>query len=159
MSNITENKLNTTLVAADLATITTSIATITAKLPVATLDEDQRNSYMAINVNNKIFVEDVITELSVSGAGIVPAFINTTFLQNDLSLFQQIDGIEAALLNLIQKTADLKRIAGHESYATALTVYKIYDAANQAGIPGAKQGFDKLKSRFDAQGRPTETTA
>jgi hypothetical protein len=31
-------------------------------------------------------------------------------------------------------------------------VYKIYEAANLAGIPGAKQAYDKLKSRFDAQG-------
>jgi len=158
MGNITENRLNATIVAADITAINTSIATISSKLPVKTLDEEQRSSFKAIDVNNKVFVEDVISELAVSGAGIVPAFINPTFIQNDLSLFQQIDVIEAALSNLLQKTADLKRIAGHEAYATALTVYKIYDAANQAGIDGAKQGYDKLKTRFEAQGRPVDMT-
>ena len=29
---------------------------------------------------------------------------------------------------------------------------EIYTAANFAGVPGAKQAYDKLKLRYDAQG-------
>jgi len=69
--------------------------------------------------------------------------------------------VEASLLNLLQKISDLKRLSGDEAYSMSLSAYKIFDAANQAGIPGAKQAYDKLKIRFDAQGsgagRPSST--
>jgi hypothetical protein len=152
MSNITENRLNTTIVAADVTAINAAIATITTKLPTGSLDETQRANFKSIDVDNKVFVEDAITELTISGSGIIPAFINSAFIQNDLTLFEQLDAVEASLENLLQKISDLKRIAGHEAYSAAQTVYKIYDAANQAGIPGAKQAYDKLKVRYDAQG-------
>ncbi len=158
MSNLTENKLNTVISVADLATIATSINTITSKLPAGSLTDDQRSGLKSIDVNNKIFVEDVVTELGISAVGIIPAFINPTFIQNDLALFEQLDGIEANLQNLMQKIADLKRIAGDEAYSMALASYRIYDGANQAGVSGAKQAYDKLKVRFEAQttgaGRP-----
>jgi hypothetical protein len=161
MGNLTENKLNTVITAADLTTINASITTITSKLPTGSLTDEQRASLKAIDVANKVFVEDVITEIGVSGTGIIPTFINPTFIQNDLTLFTQLDGIEANLLNLLQKISDLKRICGDEGYSMGLSAYKIYDAANQAGIPGAKQAYDKLKVRFDAQGtgagRPANT--
>jgi len=161
MSNLTENKLNTVMAAADITAINTSIAAIASKLPAGSLTDDQRSSLKAIDVANKAFVEDVITEINVSGAGIIPAFINPTFIQTDLTLFTQLDGVEASLLSLLQKISDLKRISGDESYSMALSAYKIFDAANQSGISGAKQAYDKLKVRFDAQGsgagRPAST--
>jgi len=151
MSNLTENKLNTVISVADLTTIATSVNTITSKLPAGSLTDEQRSGLKSIDVNNKIFVEDVVTELGISATGIIPDFIKPTFIQNDLALFEQLDGIEANLQNLMQKIADLKRIAGDEAYGMALASYKIYDGANQGGIPGAKQAYDKLKVRFDAQ--------
>lgn len=159
MGNLTENKLNVTLTAATITAITTNVNAIAAALPAGSLDESQRASYNAIDVNNKVFAEDVLKELTVSGAGIIPPFISSVFMQNDLTLFDQLDTIAAMIDNLAQKISDIKRISGHEAYTTALTVYRIYDAANIAAIPGAKQAYDKLKERFDAQGRPAETKA
>ena len=43
MSNITENRLNTVLAAADIAAINTAITAITTKLPAGSLDDDQRH--------------------------------------------------------------------------------------------------------------------
>jgi hypothetical protein len=90
MSNITENRLNTVLAAADIAAINTAITAITAKLPAGSLDDDQRHVLKSIDVNNKVFVEDTLIELGISGAGIIPAFINPAFIQNDLTLFEQL---------------------------------------------------------------------
>jgi hypothetical protein len=161
MSNLTENKLNTVITAADLTIIINSIATIASKLPAGSLTDEQRLKLKSIDVANKVFVEDVITEIGVSGAGIIPSFINAGFIQNDLTLYNQLDVVEASVLNILQKIADLKRICGDEGYSMSLSSYKIFDAANQAGIPGAKQAYDKLKIRFDAQGsnagRPSNT--
>ena len=159
MSNLTENRIDTILSEAGLSTIKTGIAAIAAELPAGTLDEQQRKSYRAIDVSNKVFCEDAVTEISISGAGIMPPFISAVSIQKDLTLFEQLDGVEASLQNVMQKIADLKRIAGHEAYNMAAAAYKIYSAANAAGIPGAKQAYEKLKPRFDAQGNAGRTTA
>ena len=57
MSNITENKLNTVLAAADITAINTAVTAITSKLPTGSLDEAQRANYKSIDVDNKVFVE------------------------------------------------------------------------------------------------------
>ena len=157
MSNVTENRLNTVIAQADMTTINTNVSGINSKLPLGSLNEEQRGSMLSINEANKVFAEDVVMEMNISGTGIVPPFLNVTFIQTDLTLFGQLDSIEANLMNTLQRVKDLKRIAGHEAYGMALAVYKIYECANAAGIPGAKQAYDKLKARFDAQGRPNDT--
>ncbi|AFL81780.1 hypothetical protein Aeqsu_2320 [Aequorivita sublithincola DSM 14238] len=160
MSNLTDNNLNEVLDGATIANITESINTLEAALPTGSLDDNQRGVYSAINVNNKVFAEDVLAEMNGSGLSILPPYLNATFLQNDIQLFEQLDNIESRLQNAAQKVADLKRIAGHEAYTMALSVFKNYDAANQAGISGAKQSFEKLKVRFEGQGngRPVDET-
>ena len=153
MSNLSENKINLVLSAADVATITTSIQTITSKIPAnITLTNEQRLSYNAINVANKIFVEDCLVVATQNGAGIMPAFVNLTNLQNDLNVFNQLDQIESSLNNLLQKIADAKRIAGHEAFAQANVVYKAFKMANENGIPNAKAPYDRLKARYEVQG-------
>lgn len=152
MTNLLENKVNEILLTSDVAEMNAAIVHIGEKLPVGSLTEEQRDTFKSMVVGNKVFVQDVITEINISGAGILPPFFNVTFIKNDLTLFEQLDAIEANALNLVQKISDLKRICGHEAYSAALAAYKIYEMANIGGIPGAKQAYDKLKTRFDGQG-------
>lgn len=158
MGNITENKLNMIISAVDLTAINTNIASISAKLPVGSLTDDQRMNLKAINVDNKIFVEDALTELTVNGQGLFPAFINADNIKNDITLFNQLETIESGLNTLLQKISDLKRIAGDEAYTGGLMVYRIFESANTAGMNSAKQPYEKLRARFITQGgngRPT----
>ncbi len=148
MSNLTENRLNTTILAADITIINGAIATIAGKLPAGSLTEDQRRESLSMDVDNKVFAEDCINEVGISGTGIIPTFISPLFMQNDLTLFEQLDVIEANMQNLLQKVSDLKRIAADEAMTLAHAIYKMYEMANLAGIPGAKQGYDKLKARY-----------
>ena len=160
MGNITENKLNTVIAAADLAAISTNIAAINSKLPAGSLTDEQRMNLKSINVDNKVFVEDAITEMTVNGAGIMPAFLNAANLQNDITLYDQLDTVESGLNTLLQRISDLKRIAGDEAYTGGLTVYRIFESANSAGLNQAKQPYEKLRARFNAQGnagRDSET--
>ncbi len=101
---------------------------------------------------NKVFADDCLTEAQANGTGILPAFVNLTNLQNDLTVFEQLDQIESALNNTLQRVADAKRIAGHEAYGQANVVYSAFKTANESGIANAKSSFDKLKARFEAQG-------
>lgn len=152
MSNLTENRLNTILSDEQITSITTAITGIVAALPAGSLTDEQRSSLKAIDVSNKIFVEDTLNELQNGNADIIPAYIKAEYIRNDKQLFEQLDSIEISLQNTLQLIADLKRIAGDEAYSMSLAVYKIYAAANAAGIPGAKQAYDRLKARFEAQG-------
>jgi len=149
MANLTQNRLNTTLTATAVTSISTNLAAVASQLPAVTLTDEERSSFKAIDVNNKIFVEDTITEMAVSGAGIIPPFLNSAIIQTDLTFFEQLDALESNITNLLRKVSDLKRICGSESYDYALAVYRIYEAANFGGILGAKESYDKLKVRFE----------
>ncbi|GEM54952.1 hypothetical protein B0A58_13470 [Flavobacterium branchiophilum NBRC 15030 = ATCC 35035] len=153
MSNLSENRLNVILAVADVTAINASIATILSKVPAnTTLTDEQRLSYNAINVANKVFSDDCLAEAQSNGAGILPGFINLVNLQNDLTVFNQLDAISSALSNAIQRIEDAKRIAGHEAYAQAINVYNSFKQAHDSGIPNATTSFNKLKVRFEAQG-------
>ena len=162
MSNLSENRINVVLAAADITAVNTSINTILAKIPAnTTLTDEQRVSYNAINVANKVFADDCLTEAQASGAGILPGFVNLANLSNDLAVFDQLDSIESALNNALQRIADAKRIAGHEAYGQANVIYNSFKSANENGIANAKSSYDKLKARYEAQGsnagRPADT--
>ena len=160
MSNLTENKINVVLAAADITAINTSVATILSKIPAnTTLTDEQRLGYNAINVANKVFAEDCLVEAQLNGIGILPGFINLTNLQNDLTVFEQLDQIESALNNVMQRISDAKRIAGHEGFGQANVIYNAFKSANENGIVNAKSSFDKLKVRYEAQGGNTGKNA
>ncbi|NHN27725.1 hypothetical protein FIA58_018745 [Flavobacterium jejuense] len=153
MSNLSENRINLVLTPADVATIKQNIDAIVALMPEnTTLTDTQRASYMAINVNNKVYAENVLTEARSTGAGILAPYVNLDFLENDLTVFKQLDEIESKVNNLLQRVKDAKRIAGHEAYGMANKAYKNYQDASDAGVANAKSSYDKLKVRFDSNG-------
>ena len=87
MSNLSENKINVTLAVADVTAINDAVNTILSKVPAnTTLTDEQRLSYNAINVANKVFADDCLTEAQGNGSGILPGFINLIHLQNDLTV-------------------------------------------------------------------------
>ena len=160
MGNITENRLNQTLSEATVTEINNAIAQVNQLLPEGSLTDDQRNSLKSIDVDNKVFVEDALNELQINGSGIIPAFVSAQNITNDLTLFNQLEIIESGLNTLAQKVSDLKRIVGDEAYTGGLTIYRLFEGANNAGINQAKQSYEKLKVRFVSQrnvGRPVET--
>lgn len=158
MGNLTQNRLNVILTPVAVTGINTNIAAVATQLPAGSLTDEERAGFKAIDVDNKVFVEDVIIEMGISGTGIIPPFLSSAIIQNDLTLFGQLDAIESNINNLLRRVSDLKRICGSEGYDNALAVYRIYEAANFAGIPGAKESYEKLKARFDGQGgKPKDT--
>jgi hypothetical protein len=155
MSNITENKLNIILNAVDMILIKDNIIEILDALPDASLTPDERETLLSMNVDNKVFAEDCSNEIGISGLGIIPPFINAVNLKNDILLYEQLDVIESDLTNAVQVVSDLKRICAHEAMTTANAIYRMYELANLTGIPGGKQGYDKLKERYKQNGPAT----
>ncbi|HLN94419.1 MAG TPA: hypothetical protein VK183_02200, partial [Flavobacterium sp.] len=87
MSNLTENRLNTTISAADLTAINSALATVLAKLPAISLNDDQRKAMKSIDIDNKVFAEDAIYQINSNGAGVIPAYVSAAAMQTDLTLY------------------------------------------------------------------------
>lgn len=153
MSNLSENRINVVLAAADVAAINASIATILSKMPAnTTLTDEQRVAYNAIDVVNKVYAEDCLAEAQTNGTGIVPGYVNLQNLQNDLTVFNQLDAVWSSLKNALQRVEDARRIAGHEAYALTSPIYNSFKQAHENGVPNASTSYNKLKARFEAQG-------
>jgi hypothetical protein len=43
---------------------------------------------------------------------------------------------------------DTQMLAGSEAYSSALTAYKLFQAASEAGLKGSDAIYDSLKARF-----------
>ena len=160
MSNLSENRIDLVLDAATIQTMTDSIRTFISLIPDGTtLTDEQRLRYTSINVANKVFAEDVLSETATLGTEVLSPYLKPIILENDLIFFKQLDDITNLLLNAIQRTQDAQRIAGHEAYSLATAMYNAIKMASDAGIPNAKAAYTKLKVRFDAQGSTGRTPA
>ncbi len=146
-----------TISAADLTAINTAVATLAAKLPAVNLTDDQRKAMKSIDVDNKVFAEDAIYQITSNGAGVIPAYVSVANMQNDLALYEQADQIKASLTAIMQRLDDIRQVTGDELYAAALTSYKLFESASLAGVGNAKTGYDALKVRFAGQGRRPDT--
>ncbi len=152
MANLTENKLDQILTPAVLTSAITGVNTVRDSLPAGSLTDEQRASLPSISVGNKVFSDDVLVEMGGAIAAFLPNYVSAPQLTNDLGLYNQLDQLMSSVNQLQRKISDLMRIAGNEGYSTSLAVYKMVEMASEAGIPGAKESYDKLKVRFMEQG-------
>ena len=149
MSNLNNNRINTTLTEEQISSVKTAIQSIHAQLPILTgLTVEERINLPKINVANKAFTEDAINAIS-NNAEMLPSFLNVTHMQNDLNLFTQLDELTGLVRQLLEKLEDTQMLAGSESYVSALTGYKLFSAAAEAGVPGSDSIYDNLKARFN----------
>ncbi|WP_412476482.1 hypothetical protein [Flavobacterium sp. TBRC 19031] len=158
MSNLTNNRLNVTMTAAQVTAVKTALQTIATNMPfLVGLTVEERVALPKINVSNKAFTEDAINAVA-NNAGILPAYINATTMQNDYQLFIQLDELLGLMRQLVEKAEDTQMLAGSEAFVAALSSYKLFGAAADAGLVGADAIVDSLRQRFIAPGTP-ETPA
>lgn len=152
MSNLSNNRINTTVTAAQITAVKGALQTIATNLPfLIGLTVDERIALPAINVNNKTFTEDAIN-VAVNNASLIPSYVAVGTMQNDMSLFTQLDEIIILTKQLLEKLEDTQLLAGSEAYVGALAVYKLIGSASDAGVPGADAIYDQLRQRFAGQG-------
>ena len=152
MSNLTNNRLNITATAAQITAVKAALQTINTNLPfLIGLTTDERSSLPAINVINKTFTEDAINA-GVNNPTLIPSYVSVANMDNDLTLFTQLDEIVGIVNQLREKLEDTRQLAGGESYVSALTLYKLFGSAADAGVPGADAIVTQLKARFANQG-------
>lgn len=149
MSGINNNRVNAVMNSDQLANVKTLFAAIQAQLPfLVGLTPAERMGLPKINVNNKTFTEDAAIALRNSPQ-LFPAFLSIDMMQNDLDLFHQLEELSAICRQLSERIEDTRILAGSEAYTTALSVYRIAEAASIAGMPGSKAVHQHLKERFN----------
>ncbi|MFA9192461.1 hypothetical protein AAGV28_13870 [Flavobacterium sp. FZUC8N2.13] len=152
MSNLSNNRVNVAATAAQVTAVKAAFQTIMTNLPFLTgLTADERKSLNAIDVNNKVFAEDALAA-AVNNPTLVPAYISVPNMQLDMTLFNQLDELSGLANQLCERIEDTKMLAGSEAYNVALSLYKSFGAAADAGAPGADSIVDKLKTRFANSG-------
>ncbi|PKB17563.1 hypothetical protein [Flavobacterium sp. 5] len=158
MSNLLNNRVNTTATAVQVTAIKAAFQTITTNLPfLVGLTADERKSLTTIDVNNKAFTEDAINA-AVNNPTLIPSYISVTNMKNDLTLFTQLDELSAMATQLFERIEDTKMLAGSEAYGAALSLYKAFGAAADAGVSGTDSIVDQLKKRFATSTGSTVTT-
>ncbi|KAA5532405.1 hypothetical protein F0919_16575 [Taibaiella lutea] len=155
MANVMQNRINAVLEVDQMQAIKDCINSLIELLPEAgnlTLTDDEKGQLASLDVDNKVFVEDVINECANNGAGIIPAVINPEFIKSDLRLFEQTDELHSMLTKALEVLENLRRIAASEAYGLSNVVYKIFAVAAASGIPNAQSSYEKLRARYKDNG-------
>ncbi|MBK5213119.1 MAG: hypothetical protein JJE55_05605 [Flavobacteriaceae bacterium] len=152
MSNVNQNLLNQALSPETITSIMESLTAVESNLPDSTLTDEQRRTYNAISVDNKVFAEHVLDEMNINTTVTIPAFYNKEFLDNDLTLNTQAQSIRSRMLNIVQRLDDIIRLTGHEGYGMSTSVYGMFEMMARSGVPGAQASYDRLKERYQSQG-------
>lgn len=152
MSNLSNNRLNISATAVQITAVKAALNTIATNLPfLIGLTIDERISLPSIDVNNKAFTEDAINA-GVNNAALIPSYVSVANMQSDMTLFNQLDEIKILTKQLLEKLEDTQLLAGSEAYVSALTLYKLFGSAADAGVPGADAIYEQLRGRFAGQG-------
>lgn len=158
MSNLLNNRVNATATAAQLTAVKAAFQTIITNLPfLVGLTADERKSLNTIDVNNKAFTEDAVNA-AVNNPTLVPSYLSVTNMQNDLTLFTQLDELSGLANQLCERIEDTKMLAGSEAYSVALALYKSFGSAADAGVQGADSIVEQLKKRFASSNGNAVTT-
>jgi hypothetical protein len=158
MANLLNNRVSVTATAVQVTAVKAAFQTILSNLPfLVGLNADERKTLNAIDVNNKAFTEDTIYAC-VNNASLIPPYLSVANMQNDLTLFSQLDELSGIANQLCERIEDTKMLAGSEAYGSALAMYKIFGTAADAGVSGTDSIVEQLKKRFAASTGNTVTT-
>ena len=152
MENLTKNRLDFTLSQKKKKKINNSIEALNSRLDfLIGLSVAARITLHANKEKNKDITEDAINA-ATSNETLLPGYVSVVAMKNDLDLFNQLEPIKIKLNQILEKINDTQLLAGSEAYTSALTVYKLFGSAADAGIPGTDTIYDLLKQRFAGQG-------
>ncbi len=152
MTTVSNNRISVTIAENELTQAKTAFLNISNNLPfLVGLNNDEKVSMAKISVSNKQFVQDALTIMN-NNAELFPAYMSSEELHKDLTLYSQLDELVALAQQLTEKLRDTQILAGSEAYVSALSVYRLVEAASKAGLPGADTAYDQLAERFAGQG-------
>lgn len=157
MSNLTNNRIDIQMTAAQVDDVKNAIKTIETTLSFSvSLTTEERASLPKISVVNKAFTEDAINAVA-NNPSVFPSYLDINLMKNDLVLYQQLDELATLLRQTLERVEDTRILAGSEAYVAALAAYKLVAAAAAAGIQGTDTIYEQLRERFASQGGTGDT--
>jgi hypothetical protein len=148
MGNLNNNRMDTVMSDEQRSAVKAAFETIKANMPFLTgITVDERIALPKINVSNKVFTEDAINAIA-NNTELLPAYLNVEHMKNDLTLYMQLDELLGLARQTVELMEDTQMLAGSEAYSSALTAYKLFQAASEAGLKGSDAIYDSLKARF-----------
>lgn len=152
MANITANRVNVVMTAAQIAAVKTALQTVLTNMPfLVGLTVDERIALPKINVSNRAFTEDTLLAVENNPA-VLPPYLSASVLRADLMLYAQLDELLTMVRQLHERMEDTQMLAGSEAFVSALTAYKLFAGAAEAGLPGMDAVYGQLSTRFTGQG-------
>jgi hypothetical protein len=152
MSNITNNRVSASIDGGTIQSVKDALVTIHAALPfLIGLKPEERQAIPKISEANKNFTQDAIVAIKNNG-NLLPAYLTAVEISKDYNLYLQLDELVSLSQQLTEKLNDTQMLAGSEAYVSALTAYRLFEAASNAGLPGTDTVYDQLKQRFVQQG-------
>ena len=161
MANQQLNRINETILPATMAQIQDGIRVIVSQLPLGgdfALTVEERERLSGASVDNVILIGYAQAEANNTGAQILPGYFDQDKFSNDSTVLTQLDKIKGWLKNANRIVDDLRHLAAHEAYTSALSVYKAYKSAAADGVAGAQEGVDRMGERFEDNGPQTPPT-
>ncbi len=156
MSNVTNNRINATITAADLDKLSQALKLIAEVLNNYTvaLTVEERSSLLGMDEENLVFAQDTAKQAALLLDKLSPeSQLIVTNLKSDLDLWNTIDGLlKGQVGSIVQRMEDTRRLTGHESYGAALALYKIFQDMAAIGIEGLQAPLNVLEPRFAGQG-------
>ena len=160
MSNLTLNRIDTTFTDAEFNNIKDAIRNIDSSLGGKTrsLTKEERKKLPKINKDNLLFVQDAALAAD-NARDLLPAYFSSEAMRTDTQYHLQLKELSLLLAQLQEKISDTMMLAGSEAYTSALTVYRMLQAAAKGGVSGAEPLATKLAERFkQASNAPEEDT-
>lgn len=156
MSNITVNRVSTTLTATEQTNLNTIKANYVAAIDskCVTLTKDQADGLKGVDVKNLVFCQRTVKANDAEGVAMLPPSIAAIApeLVKDVTFFDQLDTEEKWLEGRLLKIRQTKKVIADEMYNGGLKCYGIYETLAAAGVPGAQARYDQLKYHFEDNG-------
>ena len=147
-----ENQISITISEEAVANINKAIATINENLPdLINLTVDDRHQLPKMGDKTIAFVNKSF-EYASQNPTIVPSFLDLAEFVRDPAAVPSLKRILRPLEQLNEKLSDTNLLAGSEAYMAALVFYTAVKGAAKAGLPGMKNIYDDLQSRFPGRG-------
>lgn len=117
------------------------------------LSPKERQTLPKMDVSNKAFSEDAITEFK-NNAELMPGYLKVEPIEASLNIFEGLTEYVQLSKQLAEKLEDTQMLAGSECYTACLAIYRQFEAAVNSNVSGADTSYAKLKKRFAGQGTP-----
>ncbi len=154
-----ENLVSLKLTNKEIATLQGHFKAISDLLKphMVALTNEERRQMPKMSDKSVPFVEKAL-QYAKKYPELVPAFIDMSEMGIDVRAVETLNDLHQDAHRICGNLDDTRMLAGSEAYVAALAFYNSVKMGTKMNVPAAKQVYEDLKKRFEAQGQRREET-